>query len=202
MEINPQAIETARTRVRAAGYENIRFELGDVRDTLADGEFDAVIGRWVLMWVADPIALLYAAKGYLRPDGIIAFQESEFTFGPTTFPETPLFRQIVQWNAEMMDQGGPEFHMGFKLHKTFLDAGLPAPHLVFNTPVGSGPTWIGYEYLAETIRSLLPRLQQLGVAGSGEIEIDTMADRLRAEAGQADSVTTMPAVIGAWSRNS
>ena len=51
------------------------------------------------MWVADPVALLNAAKGYLRPNGIIAFQESEFTFGLTTFPETPLFRQVAQARA-------------------------------------------------------------------------------------------------------
>ena len=202
VEINPQAIETASTRVRESGYNNARFELGDVRDTLADGEFDAVIGRWILMWVADPVALLNAAKGYLRPNGIIAFQESEFTCGPTTFPETPLFRQVAQWSADIMDQGGPDFHMGYKLHKTFLDAGLPSPQLVFHTPIGSGQTWSGFEYLAETVRRLLPRLQQLGVAGPNEIEIDTLADRLRDEAGQAESVATMPAVIGAWSHNS
>ena len=200
VEINPKSVETARSRASNAGYRNVRFELGDVREESFDSEFEAVIGRWVLMWVADPVAVLIIAKGLLKADGIIAFQESEFTFGPASFPETPLIGQIAQWHELMMEQGGPEFHMGYKLYKTFLDAGLPAPHLEFNTPIGGGPSWGGYEFIAETMRALLPRIQQLGVAGSTEVEIETLADRIRDEIILANGFATMMPVIGAWAR--
>ena len=202
IEINAQSVDSAQARVRQAGFSNISFEHGDVREADLEGEFDAVIGRWVLMWVADPVAILAAARNVLKPDGVMAFQESQLTFGPVTFPETNLIRQIAQWNAEMIKQGGPESQMGYKLYKTFIDAGLPAPSLVFNTPIGAGPSWGGYEYVAETMRSLFPRIQELGLAGASEIDIDTLGDRIRDEAVAAGSITTMPPVIGAWSRNS
>lgn len=200
VEINPDSIETSQARVRDAGLNNVRFELGDVREASIGTEFDAVIGRWVLMWVGDPVAIVIKAKELLKTGGIVAFQESELSFGPVTFPETPLIRQIAQWNAQMIEHGGPEFHMGYKLYKTFIDAGLPAPNLVFNTPIGAGPSWPGYEYVAETMRSLLPRIQEIGLAGSDEIEIDTLAERIRDEVVLADSIITMPPVIGAWSQ--
>jgi hypothetical protein len=36
--------------------------------------------------------------------------------------------------------------MGLKLFKTFLQAGLPAPQLRRDLPVGGGPGWLGFAY--------------------------------------------------------
>ena len=37
----------------------------------------------------------------------------------------------------------PTIDMGMRLHRTFLDAGLPAPQLRHEAPIGGGPTWPG-----------------------------------------------------------
>ncbi len=50
------------------------------------------------------------------------------------------------------------------------------------------------------MRTLLPRIQQLGVAGSTEVEIETLADRIRDEIILANGFATMMPVIGAWAR--
>ena len=40
--------------------------------------------------------------------------------------------------------GGPEQRMGPKLYTAFVAAGLPAPTVRIDTPVGGGPDWPGY----------------------------------------------------------
>ncbi len=72
VETNPQSVATARARVGEARYENIRFELGDVREAISDGDFDAVIGRFILMWVDDPVVILRRAKELLSKNGIVS----------------------------------------------------------------------------------------------------------------------------------
>ena len=199
VEIDPRSVQTAKDRVKKAGLQNVKFEQMDVREGLAGQIFDAVIGRWVLMWVGDPVAVLTKAKLLLKTGGIVAFQESEFTFGPVTYPETPSMSQVSRWNQKMMEQGGPEHHMGYKLYETFVGAGFPAPNLVLDTPAGGGTSYIGYEFIAESVRSLLPMAIDMGIPGSKEIEIDTLAERIRDEVVQSGGIVTMLAVMGAWS---
>ena len=57
------------------GATNVRFVAGDIRDTLFDERFDAVVGRFVLMYLADPAEALEAAVGAVRHGGLVVFQE-------------------------------------------------------------------------------------------------------------------------------
>jgi hypothetical protein len=90
--------------------------------------------------------------------------------------------------------------MGLKLFTTFLEADLPAPQLRRDVPLGGGPNWPGYAYVAETVRSLLPFLQRLGAVRPEDVDIDTLEARLRAEVIDQDGIQLLPAIVGAWSR--
>jgi len=90
--------------------------------------------------------------------------------------------------------------MGPKLFAAFLAAGLPAPQLRLEAPAGGGPDWPGYVCLAETVRSLQPFLQRLGVVTPAEVDIDTLEERLREEIVSRNGVQVLPLVIGAWAR--
>ena len=46
---------------------------------LPDDDFDAVVGRKTLKYVADPAAVLRICAGHLRPGGVVAFQEVEWS---------------------------------------------------------------------------------------------------------------------------
>jgi hypothetical protein len=50
-----------------------------------------------------------------------------------------------------------------------------------NSAVGGGPNFYAYDLMAEVIRSVLPLLLKFGVATEDEVDMDTLADRLRAE---------------------
>ena len=90
--------------------------------------------------------------------------------------------------------------MGPKLFGTFLAAGLPAPQVRRDAPVGGGPGWPGYGYVADTVRSLLPVLERVGAVTREEVAIETLEDRLRAEVVGQDGVQFLPAIVGAWAR--
>jgi hypothetical protein len=89
---------------------------------------------------------------------------------------------------------------GYGLRRAFLDAGLSEPEMHTCAPVGGGPDWPGYAYAAESLRSMLPLIVKFGIATEEEVEIDTLARRLRAETVGTDSVVKAPDLVGAWAR--
>ena len=200
VEMNPVILETARARVDAAGWANVTFLDGDVTSIALEDDFDAVVGRWILMYLPDPVAVLRGLVGRVRPGGIIAFLENDFTYPPTTFPPAPLHQQVMRWTTPPPGSPGPDQQMGSKLHQAYLDAGLPAPQLRLDAPVGGGEDWPGYAYVADTVRSLLPMMEQMGLVSAGDVNIETLADRLRAEALELRGVQMLPIAMGAWAR--
>ena len=200
VEMNPTILDTARTRIGTVGWSNVAFLEGDVHSIDLDDDFDAVVGRWVLMYLPNPVDVLHRLLRHLQPGGIIAFQENDFTYPPMSFPPAPLHQQVMQWTTPPPGRGGPDLQMGSKLYQTYLDAQLPAPQLRLDAPIGGGADWPGYAYIADTIRSLLPMLEQMGVLIAADVDIETLADRLRAEVVSQRGVQMLPIVIGAWSR--
>ena len=197
---NDAILETARERAAVAGWSNITFRHGDIHSVRDIDGLDAVVGRWILMHVAQPATLIEHLATLLQPGGIVAFQDSDFTYPPRVFPEVPIAGRIHQIMLPRQIPGGPAIAMGSGLFKAFMDAGLPAPQMRVETVMGGGPDWLGYEYLAETLRSLLPVIHRLTDFNPAEIDIDTLAERLRAEAVEHGAVQMLPLLVGAWAR--
>lgn len=201
VDANPAILETARDRIRGAGWEaTVEFRVGDLQALEADEPFDAVVGRWVLMYQPDPVAVVRRMAELVRPGGIVAFQESDLSGGARSYPAGPLWERLNAWMAPPPPGAGPEAQMGPQLFRTFRAAGLRDPRISLEAPVGGGAGWPGYRYLAETMRSLLPFLSRAGRCTPAEVEVDTLADRLCAEAVERDAVHVLPPAFGAWAR--
>jgi len=204
VDLNPAILDTARARVRATGWQNVSFQASDAHDLPLDERFDAIVGRWVLMHTPDPVALLRSLAPRVRPGGIVAFQDSDFTYQPTMFPPSALSVQVQGWSvpdpARMPAAVG--MNMGTRLYHAYLEAGLPAPELRLEAPIGGGADWPGYRYVAETLRSLLPVLERMTGLDPDEVQVDTLADRMREDALSGKRVQMLPIVIGAWARTS
>ena len=199
VDADPDIVAVAAARVAAVGWTNVELHATEVSQ-LDAGDFDAVIGRWVLMYLADPAERLRQFASRLRPGGVIAFQEGVFTGLLPPYPDGPLHQQLSGWMTPPPGAPGPDAQMGFKLFETFLAAGLPAPQLRMDTPIGGGRGWPGYAYLVATLRSLLPFLEQVGLVTADEVDIETLADRLRDEVVERNGVQFLAPLIGAWSR--
>jgi 2-polyprenyl-3-methyl-5-hydroxy-6-metoxy-1,4-benzoquinol methylase len=193
------SVETARRRVASLGVTNARFEEADLATFETNHEFDAVVGRLVLLYVPDPATVLRRLARHLRPGGLVALQEFDMS-QVSQEPASELFMQTRRWLLAAFTAGGAELDMGTKLYETFLRAGLPPPSMIAATPVVCGPTTAGYEYMVRVLRSLLPVIERSGIAEKREIGIDTLADRLHADAVSHERVAFLPRVVGAWAR--
>jgi SAM-dependent methyltransferase len=188
---------TARRRAAAAGQSWLRFECSALDDLALAPEFDAVIGRLILMYLPDPAATLRRLSRSLRPGGIVALQEMAMPLARVS-PQTPLFRQCIDWIIATFERAGIEIDMGGKLLGTFLSAGLPVPKMIGACRVEGGPDSPVYDYYADVLRSLLPMMERHSVATAAVVSVETLASRLRQEAVEHRASVMPPPLIGAW----
>jgi SAM-dependent methyltransferase len=204
IERDEQALERARRRAAESELHNIEFVPGDFRDVEPDGRpFDALVGRLVLMYQADPAEAVRSAARHVRPGGVVVFAEMcllmgsvrpERSFG--SWPPTPASEQLSGWIHEAFGRLGTQPEMGLRLPATFAQAGL-LPSLDLDTEVAIAA---GEDVIAHTVdlaRSLLPAILAAGIATEEEVDIDTLAERLRADSGPAGRVGCWPMVVGA-----
>jgi ubiquinone/menaquinone biosynthesis C-methylase UbiE len=97
VDVNATGLDVARERARSAGFANVAFVAGDAREAALDGDFDAVVGRLVLMYLRDPAQALHAFTRRLRPGGIVAFQE--YSVRLAWLPEMALWRRLPRRRA-------------------------------------------------------------------------------------------------------
>jgi ubiquinone/menaquinone biosynthesis C-methylase UbiE len=193
------SVETARRRAAALGKRNVRFENAELDAFDSAEKFDAVIGRFVLLYQPDPIAVLRHFRNFLKPSGIIAFQEMDMETA-LQVPASETFTRVLSWILGGFKTGGAELNMGSKLLGAFLNAGLPRPAMIAATRAESGPDSKVYAILAQIVQSLLPLVERSGAATVEEVALGTLADRLRQDAVANESVIFWPRLVGAWSR--
>ena len=90
-----------------------------------------------------------------------------------------------------------DVEFGYKLSQIFQDAGLGVPELEYFAPTGSGPDWLGYAWLAEGIRTLMPSILQLDLTSEAKLDIETLESRIREEAVRNQSTMMISPHIGA-----
>jgi ubiquinone/menaquinone biosynthesis C-methylase UbiE len=71
IERDPRSITRARTRVMEAGLRNVSFTQCDVSQIPGGKSFDAAVGRFILMWVPDPVSVLRWVSQRVRPGGVV-----------------------------------------------------------------------------------------------------------------------------------
>ncbi len=194
-----RSLEVARSRTE--GNSHISFVEGSLEDLTFEGAFDACVGRHILMHLPDPIAAIQKAARSVRPGGIVAFQDTDLTWPtPTVWPESPLAVRLADAIDRVVPLTGIERHMGYRYRSFFLAAGLGEPELRMDAVLGGGPDFPGYHVFAETVRSLLPVMEQFEVATAAEFDIETLAERLRDEVVANDGVFAYTPMAGAWTR--
>src|SRR5262249_50689155 len=178
---------------------NTRFLVGDVSEMAFEEPFGAVVGRYVLMFSPDPAATLRQLATQVRPGGLIAFQEGDWTGYRSLLP-VATWDRCAYWVSESLRRSGADPYLGLKLYTTFTAAGLPPPTLSMTAGLAVGPDHPLYAYAADLVLAFLPAMEALGIATAGEVEVDTLATRLRDEAVAARSAIVWQTLIGAATR--
>ncbi|MFD9898599.1 class I SAM-dependent methyltransferase [Mesorhizobium sp. NPDC059025] len=198
--IDRSADAIAVAQQRAAGYPQAVFEAEAVEDFVDEAGFDLVIGRYVLVHQTDPVALVRRVTELVRPGGIVAFHEVSHRHPFASLPAVPLWEQVGDWLFTLFHMAAPHHDAADKLFGIYTEAGLPAPSLFSETPVAGGPDAPHHAWIAETIRSLLPKLVQLGLATEAIVDIDTLEARLREATVAVQGQIIAHAQVCAWAR--
>ena len=88
--------------------------------------------------------------------------------------------------------------MGVALHRTFEDAGLPAPTMRMEVLLGSTRDFILWIY--DLLGSLRPQIQKHNVSVEALGPFETLSERLQSEVAESRMPVPYLAVVGAWSR--
>src|SRR6266481_127145 len=194
-----KAVDWANARARSRGMRNVNFVEGDPAEMQFDRQFDAIVGRLVLMYYPDPVDTIRKLMRHVRPEGLIVFQEMDMA-NAGSLPIAPLFERSLTWIKQTLSATGAQIQLGLELYPVFLAAGLPGPSMRVDALIGGGPQCPMYEILAELTQSLLPVMEKLKIASAAEVGLSTLAQRMRDEVVALKGVVVSAGFIGAWSR--
>lgn len=201
VDTDSAALALAKERAEDEGLANVVFHACDFHHYQTPMAFDAVIGRCVLLHQVDPLAALEAVLKHLRSGGVVAFQEPCFSRA-FSCPEAPLFQEMLGWLHSTLAASGFDGDIGLRLPSLYISAGVPRPRLSFETLVDSGAESEVYDFCTDTVRSLLPHIEQLGISTAEKIQLDTLTTRLRTEASALETIIGVMPLMGAWSKKS
>jgi ubiquinone/menaquinone biosynthesis C-methylase UbiE len=194
IERDPRSIARAQTRVAEVGLRNVTFTQSDVNQIPNDKPFDASVGRYILMFLPDPVKVLRSLSRLIRPGGVVAFQEPSWASFLTMCAHLPLWRAGAALLVETFERSGTNTNMGPALSQVFQEAGLPAPTTRTDTLVGA-ESW-----MPDCLHSLRPQMTQFNLALEPLGDFATLSDRLQAEVRTRKTATPLPDLVSAWCR--
>jgi len=198
IERDPKAIAKATARVTEAGFHNVSFNESNVNEILDEKPFDAAVGRFILMYLAYPVAALRSISQVVRPGGVFVFQEPTWVPVLAHLASLPLWFATASLIDKTMRASSANHDMGAELYHTFVRAGLPEPTVRMEMPMGREP------YLAQwyhdTLCSLRPQVEQLNMPIESLGSLDTLVQRLQDEVVESKTVACWFASVGAWCR--
>jgi len=193
-ERDPRAIAKAVARMTALGLHHVRFTQIDISALSLDEPFDAVIGRYILFFLREPAAVLHDVWRLVRPGGIVAFQEPHWTSFLAACEGLPLWRASAELMVETFRRTGANVQIGADLAATFQRAGLPEPEISTDTLIGAE------RWMPDVLHSIAPQIATVGLSLAPVGDLNTLYDRLVAEAAAHNASVPVPALRGAWVR--
>ena len=189
-----RSLARARARVTEAGLHNVSFIQADVADVKSDQLFDAAVGRLILQFVPDPVAALRSLSLLIRPGGVLAFQEISYAPYLALSAHLPLWFAVASIIHETIRRSGAKTEIGIDLFHMFQEAGLPAPAMLLEMPLGSDVDFTRLVY--DLVHSLRPHIQPRDLETLGDF--DTLRQRLEGEVAISQSVVPYMALVGTW----
>jgi SAM-dependent methyltransferase len=192
------ALAKARSRANAAHVTNLQFVETDLGELKIDGDFDAIVGRFILMFQPDPIATLRSLVSRLRPGGIMVFQEPSWNSFFSQTEHLPLRTACGELLCAAFRSTGAQPNMELTLYQGMLDCGFEVPRMRVEIPMAHDPEdrrWV-YELLL-TVRS---RLSGFGISSDTVGDFGTLAARLEAELKDGRSYAPLVGLVGAWAQ--
>jgi hypothetical protein len=165
-----------------------------------DRPFDAVVGRYVLLFQSDAAAMVRRVARHARTGGLILFHEPDWV-NARAIPPSPIYDRCCGWIQEAFRLAGTDSNMAGRLFTTFVSAGLAPPSMRMQTFIAGGAASAEFlESVADLTASLVPAMERHGIATGAEVGFGTLAERLKQEALVNGGVIVGRSEVGAWAR--
>ena len=198
IERDASSIAVAKARMAEAGIRNVNFTQTDASQIVSDKPFDAAVGRFILMFLPDPAAVLRSLAKLVRPGGVLAFQEPSWLPFLALASPLPLWSKVVSSVHEIFTRAGVHVEMGPDLNRVFQEIGLPAPKVFLETPVGTDAAFA--KVIPDLLESLRPLAKEHGVSLDSVGDFATLNERVQAEIQSRNALVSWVPLVGTWVR--
>jgi SAM-dependent methyltransferase len=198
VERDVESVTRAQVRVAAAGLGNVSFIQADLDQLDHKHPFDAAVGRFIPMFLPDPLETLRRIATLVRPGGVLVFQEPSWVPLLALGSALPLWSKTLEAVHKTFVRSGVNPEMGLDLFHVFQKAGLPAPAMRMEIPLGHDEEFCGL--ICELIGSVEALARRHGVALEGLGDLNTLSSRVHAEIAAANRVVSFVPLVGVWSR--
>jgi ubiquinone/menaquinone biosynthesis C-methylase UbiE len=193
------ALARASDRKSALSVRNIEYQQGDISDLRLPASFDAVIGRYILIHMADPATTLRHVSGFVRPSGLLAFHEIDLTTLPRSHPPVAEWDRACSWVMETFKKILAHPDAALRMTEHFARADLPPPTLFCETPIGNRAHSLNCRWTVDTVLTLKSKMLEFGLADAVYLD-EQLADRIHDATCRLDAQLVGPAQICAWTR--
>jgi ubiquinone/menaquinone biosynthesis C-methylase UbiE len=195
IDMDEVKLELARADAAAGGFSNIEFRSADVGEWSEPEAYDVVYARFLLEHVPGPLDLLHRMWEAVRPGGALAVEDADFE-GLFSDPPHAAFELWKRLNPEVLDLNGGDPWMGRKLHRLYLEAGIPDPEVRLTQTVSTSGE-------AKTLPAVTLAAMSDAILGAGlasEDELNGAIAGLEAYAADPTTLVAGPRVFQVWSR--
>lgn len=124
LDMDTAQLEIVRAEATTQNISNIDYRFADIVNPPNDlRNFDLVYTRFLLCHLAKPTEALSWMVQCLRPGGVLAVEDCDFT-GHFCYPPLPAFDQYVSLMGEAMRRRGGDPTIGLKLPQMLIEVGL------------------------------------------------------------------------------
>jgi 2-polyprenyl-3-methyl-5-hydroxy-6-metoxy-1,4-benzoquinol methylase len=194
IDVANEVITEATASITEAGVDNVSFLSGDfLTADLPAGGFDVVHAHQVLQHVSDPVGALVALRRYVRPGGLVAARDSDYS-AMTWHPSSVRLDRWLAIYLAVTRHNQAEANAGRYLLAWAHRAGLADVAFTSSTWTFADPaarSWWGELWAERTVgSSFADQAVAYGIASADELA--SIANGWREWAGQPDAVFVVP----------
>jgi SAM-dependent methyltransferase len=195
IDIDETKLALAREDARARQAANVEFQRLDLRDAEVAGDHDFVYARFLLTHLSDPERIVRAFARHLRPGGLVAIEDIDFS-GAFAYPRSTAFQRYCDLYYAVVRRRGGDPDIGPRLPLLLEWCGFEAVEMTIVQPAGTR----GEAKLLNplTLENIADAIIADGLAGRDEI--DRLAAEMYAFAADPHTITGLPRIVQTWGR--
>jgi ubiquinone/menaquinone biosynthesis C-methylase UbiE len=197
LDADPAHVTLATQYAADRGLANVEVMSGDARHTgLPGGSFDLVHARTLLVTIPEPAEVVNEMVRLARPGGWVAGLEADGEYA-LCYPALPAWDRLRELFRTSFSRSGADLHTGRRLTELYRQAGLEKIDAAVRAPTYPA----GHSrrtLMADLVRSLRPRILELGL--SDERELDDVDQAVRAHLADPRTLVLSHLFVMAWGR--